>query len=142
MVTTLLPHQQRHTWRTTDQCRQADAASIRSRGPFAPPPHQRLSLAVPLTAMEAEDVATIVNPGERITQRWRRAVRAGWRLQLAAPPAAPLAAPPALHGGTTGGITGGWTGGVAGGAAGGATTGPLQRLNTAMSSLVSPVCIR
>ena len=25
-----------------------------------------LSLAVPLTAMEAEDVATIVNPGERI----------------------------------------------------------------------------
>ena len=65
-----------------------------------------LSLAVPLNASEAEDVATIVNPGEVILSD-------GGVVSL-------------LVGGCTGGCTGGWTGGVVGGTAGVATGGPYS----------------
>ena len=55
-----------------------------------------LSLAVPLNAMEAEDVATIVTPGEMI-------VSDGGVVSLLVGGCA---------GGCTGGCTGGWTGGA------------------------------
>jgi hypothetical protein len=77
-----------------------------------------LSLAVPLTAMEAEDVATIVNPGERILS--------DGGVLSALVGGCTGGATGGVTGGTTGGVTGGWTGGVAGGAAGGATTGPYS----------------
>jgi hypothetical protein len=73
-----------------------------------------LSLAVPLTAMEEEDVATMVDPGETI-------VSDGGVVSALAVGCTGGAA----TGGTTGGSTGGWTGVLAGGV-GGALMAPYS----------------
>ena len=103
-----------------------------------------LSLAVPLTAMVAEDVATMVNPGETILSDGgvASALAAGCTGGAAAGGCTGGATAGGCTGGTTGGSTGGWTGGVAGGATGGAPIAPYSAWMPAMSSLVSPVCIR
>ena len=85
-----------------------------------------LSLAVPLTAMEAEDVATIVNPGERILSDGGVLSALVGGCTGGATGGTTGGTTGGCTGGTTGGITGGWTGGVAGGAPGGATTGPYS----------------
>ena len=73
-----------------------------------------LSLAVPLTVMEEEDVATMVDPGETI-------VSDGGVVSALAVGCTGGAA----TGGTTGGSTGGWTGVLAGGV-GGALMAPYS----------------
>ena len=78
-----------------------------------------LSLAVPLTAMEAEDVATMVDPGETILSD-------GGVVSAPAAGCTGGAAAGGCTGGATGGTTGGWTGGVAGGATGGAPIAPYS----------------
>jgi hypothetical protein len=85
-----------------------------------------LSLAVPLTAMEAEDVATIVNPGERILSDGGVLSALVGGCTGGATGGTTGGTTGGCTGGTTGGITGGWTGGVAGGAAGGPTAGPYS----------------
>ena len=86
-----------------------------------------LSLAVPLTAMEAEDVATIVNPGETILSDGgvvSPLVGVGVGVGAGATGVGTGAGTTGV--GTTGVGAGGWTGVVAGGAAGGATAGPYS----------------
>jgi len=83
-----------------------------------------LSLAVPLTAMEAEDVATIVNPGETI-------LRDGGVVAVLVGGGTGVCTGGCTGVGTTGvGTTGvgagGGTGVVVGGAAGGTTAGPYK----------------
>ena len=84
-----------------------------------------LSLAVPLTAMDAEDVATMVNPGETIlSDGGVVSPLVGGGTGVGAGTGAGTGG--VTTGGTTGGGAGGCTGVVVGGDAGGATAGPYS----------------
>ena len=82
-----------------------------------------LSLAVPLTAMEEEDVATMVDPGETIVSDG--GVVSALAVGCTGGATTGGCTGGAATGGTTGGSTGGWTGVLAGGV-GGALMAPYS----------------